>query len=93
MFADFRQANQDPSLQVWRPQGAPTVDTEKLGHFKNTEINLALPHFKISTPATAVRHNFQGRAWTEWERIDVNEELTLQQLLDRVRAEYGITVT
>lgn len=93
VFADCRRADRDPTNEEWGQHGAPPVNADKIRRFKNGIIDLATTSLRFRTPDAAARHEFQGRNWTLWDRIDITQEITLQNFLDRVLDSYGLIVT
>ncbi|XP_059481585.1 ubiquitin-like modifier-activating enzyme 1 [Neocloeon triangulifer] len=89
----YTRTDRDRSKEIWGPEGAPPVDAKKLAYFKNGFVNLALPLFAFSEPLAAARQSFNGREWTLWDRFEINQEMTLQGLLEHFRKVYGLEVT
>lgn len=75
------------------------VQRKPLDHFKNAFVNLAIPLAAFSEPlAPAKHHSEPGKVrcvpedWTVWNTLDINGDVTVQELIDAFERRYGCLV-
>ena len=64
-------------------------------HFKNVNMNLAIPTIKIMNPSKPIKVRDQDdneSKYTVWDYFEIQGSLTLQNFLDRVRGAFGIDI-
>ncbi|EGT36381.1 hypothetical protein CAEBREN_06226 [Caenorhabditis brenneri] len=76
-------------IEVYKMVDANGVPKTPLDRFKNTFLNLSMPHFSMAEPIAAPRKTYLDREFTLWDRIDVQGPLTLQEFLDDVQRQTG----
>lgn len=66
---------------------------EKLELYRNSFVNLALPFIGFSEPLPPAPKKFRDREFTIWDRLEIEGELTLAQLLDYFKLNHEVEVT
>jgi len=71
--------------------------------FRNAFVNLAIPLFAFSEPVEPQKHVSQTKTqpfkkaipegWTLWDTMDVNGDLTFQELVNLFKDKHGLVVT
>lgn len=76
------------------------VQKKPLTHFMNSFVNLAVPLAAFSEPLPPAKHTSDPAKnlrcvpenWTVWDTIDVNGDVTVQELITQFEHRYGCTV-
>lgn len=61
--------------------------------YQNRYFNLADNTYSFSEPRPALISKFYGTSWTIWDRFEINNPMTLRQLLDYFKKEYRLEIT
>jgi len=64
-----------------------------ISSYKNSYINLAVPMFAFSQPIPARKYKYNDVEFTVWDRIEINAEITLQQLVSYLKDSHNLDIT
>ncbi|CAG0912219.1 unnamed protein product [Notodromas monacha] len=60
--------------------------------FKNAYVNLATPFFGFTEPVEPRKMKFKEHEWDAWSMIDIDGDVTIDQLIQHVKDKYGVVL-
>lgn len=66
---------------------------DNLESYKDGFINLALPFFGFSEPKPPISHKYYDKSFTQWDRFELDGDMTLQELIDYFHNEHKLTIS
>lgn len=61
--------------------------------YKNGFVNIALPLVTFSEPTRAKEQKYYEKAWTLWDRFEVNGEMTLSEFINHFKNNEKLEIT